>query len=106
MEHRAISIPDRPDASAPAQPVVWLDVTTSWRARDGQFNGTLRVEQSYARELRKVLPGRLRFCRFDRVRGSFAPVPDDAVELPSKRPEAPRSASRRRLSLEFLRGWE
>ena len=106
MEHRAISIPDRPDASAPAQPVVWLDVTTSWRARDGQFNGTLRVEQSYARELRKVLPGRLRFCRFDRVRGSFSPVPDDAVELPSKRPEAPRSASRKGLSLAFLRGWE
>ena len=104
MEHRAISIPDRPDASAPAQPVVWLDVTTSWRARDGQFNGTLRVEQSYARELRKVAPGRLRFCRFDRVRGQFAPVPDEAVALPAKRAETPQSA--RRLSVEFLRGWE
>ena len=53
---------------------VWMDVTTSWRARSGPTNGTLRVEQSYAAALQKVIPDRLRLCRYHAVRRRFIPV--------------------------------
>lgn len=72
----------------PRDPVLWLDLTTSSRAR-GAPSGTLRVEQSYAAALRSVLGGRLRFCRFDRARGRFLALADlpDAAK--------PSSAARR-----------
>lgn len=53
---------------------LWVDVTTSWRARRGQMNGSLRVEQSYAKELNRLMAAQVRFCRYDRMRRCFRPL--------------------------------
>jgi glycosyltransferase involved in cell wall biosynthesis len=53
---------------------VWLDVTTSWHNRHGAMNGTMRVEQSYWRELRQIMPERLRLCRYHASRRQFVAV--------------------------------
>jgi len=53
---------------------VWLDVTTSWHNHDGAMNGTMRVEQSYFRELRQIMPGTLRLCRYHAPRRQFVAV--------------------------------
>lgn len=53
---------------------VWLDVTTSWKSRSGAMNGTLRVEQSYATELRKIIPETLRLCRYNSTRKRYIPI--------------------------------
>jgi glycosyltransferase involved in cell wall biosynthesis len=63
---------------------IWLDVSTSWRARGAQANGTLRVERSYAAALAPLLGDRLRFCRYDRTRARFvalAAMPDFSPAL-------------------------
>jgi glycosyltransferase involved in cell wall biosynthesis len=52
-------------------PCLWMDVTTSWRARSGQMNGTLRVEQRYAKALNEIAELKTRFCRYDRKRQKF-----------------------------------
>lgn len=52
-----------------------MDVTTSWKSRNGPTNGTLRVEHSYAAALSEVLPeDRFRLCRYHATRGRFIPV--------------------------------
>ncbi len=53
---------------------VWLDVTTSWHNRHGAMNGTMRVEQSYCRELRQIMPDKLRLCRYHASRRRFVAV--------------------------------
>ena len=53
---------------------VWMDVTTSWRARGGSAGGTLRVERSYASRLAPILGERLRFCRYDGTRRRMVPL--------------------------------
>ena len=63
------------DALDPARPAtLWMDVTTSWRERGGQMNGTLRIEQGYAPALAEVMPGTLRLCRYHATRRRFIPV--------------------------------
>lgn len=54
-------------------PLVWMDVTTSWRARSAQTSGTLRVEGKYAVALSQVMGPQLRFCRYRRTRKRFLP---------------------------------
>jgi glycosyltransferase involved in cell wall biosynthesis len=69
-----------------------MDVTTSWRNRGGQANGTLRVEGSYAASLSEIMGPDLRFCRYNRNRGHFAPAdrpPEPAG--PRGRPRGPGS---------------
>lgn len=61
------------------RPTIWMDLTTSLRARGGQNNGTLRVERSFARELQPLLGARLRFCRYDATRRRFDGVDASAV---------------------------
>jgi hypothetical protein len=53
---------------------VWLDVTTSWHNRHGAMNGTMRVEQSYYRELRQIMPETLRICRYNSTRKRYIPI--------------------------------
>ncbi|UYO42131.1 glycosyltransferase family 4 protein [Rhodopseudomonas palustris] len=65
MDHTA----DRHD-----QPWLWMDVSTSARARSGQMNGTLRVEQSYIRTLSAEMAPELRFCRYDPLRSDYVVV--------------------------------
>ncbi|MGP9811531.1 glycosyltransferase family 4 protein [Rhodopseudomonas sp. NSM] len=65
-------IPDRP---TPPQPRwLWMDVSTSVRARSGQMNGTLRVEHSIATALSGQIGSQLGFCRFDPLRRDYVPV--------------------------------
>ena len=61
--------------TAPREPAIWLDLTTSLRTRGPAHSGTTRVEQSYAATLGAVLQERLRFCRFDRARRRFFTLP-------------------------------
>lgn len=56
------------------QPWLWMDVSTSARARSGQMNGTLRVEQSYIRALSAEMAPALRFCRYDPLRCDYVAV--------------------------------
>lgn len=56
------------------QPWLWMDVSTSARARSGQMNGTLRVEQSYIRALSAEMAPGLRFCRYDPLRRDYVAV--------------------------------
>jgi len=58
---------------APPQ-TIWIDVSTSWKNRDGHMNGTLRTERNYACELQGLMPERLRLCRFQATRRRFAAV--------------------------------
>ena len=78
-------------------PLFWMDVTTSWRNRGGQANGTLRVEGSYAAALGEIMGPAWRFCRYNRVRGQFAPAGRPVREERAGRrgtgPGAPRSRS-------------
>lgn len=60
-------------------PTIWMDLTTSLRARGGQTNGTLRVERSFARELQQLPGAQLRFCRYDATRRRFEGVDATAV---------------------------
>ena len=53
---------------------VWLDVTTSWHDRHGAMNGTMRVEKSYYRELRQIMPETLRLCRYQASRRQFVSI--------------------------------
>ncbi len=62
-------------------PRIWMDLTTSLRASGGQTNGTLRVERSFALQLRTLLGEQLSFCRYDSSRQRFDPV--DAAALAS-----------------------
>lgn len=64
---------------AETRPTIWMDLTTSLRARGGQNNGTLRVERSFARELQPLLGAKFRFCRYDTTRQRFEGV--DAAAL-------------------------
>jgi glycosyltransferase involved in cell wall biosynthesis len=64
---------------ADTRPAIWMDLTTSLRARGGQNNGTLRVERSFARELQPLLGDRLRFCRYDATRQRFDSVDASAL---------------------------
>ena len=50
------------------------DVTTSWHNRHGAMNGTMRVEQSYCRELLQIMPETLRLCRYQSSRRRFVSV--------------------------------
>jgi glycosyltransferase involved in cell wall biosynthesis len=70
-----IALQQTPDTqSRHRQPWLWMDVSTSWRARSGQMNGTLRVEQSVAAELSSLLGPELKFCRYDSLRRDYVPV--------------------------------
>ena len=51
-----------------------MDISTSWRARSGQMNGTLRVEQGYAKALTELMGPQIRFCRFHQIKRRFLPV--------------------------------
>src|ERR1700733_4850785 len=77
-------------ATAAEKAWLWMDVTTSWRARPGQMNGTLRVEQSYAKELSSLMAPQLRFCRYHPMRRCFLPL-DTYPDLCGK----PKAVSRR-----------
>ena len=64
-----------PDTQAPlSQPWLWMDVSTSFRSRSGQMNGTLRVEQSMATALSELMAPQLRFCRYDPLRRDYVPL--------------------------------
>ncbi|WP_245290660.1 glycosyltransferase family 1 protein [Rhodopseudomonas sp. AAP120] len=63
-----------PDPNSPPQPWLWMDVSTSYRARSGQMNGTLRVEHSIATALSEAIAPELRFCRYDPLRRDYVPV--------------------------------
>jgi glycosyltransferase involved in cell wall biosynthesis len=63
-----------PSAPLHRTPQVWFDVTTSWRERSGQANGTLRVEGSYGAALSQLMGPRLRFSRYNRTMKRFLPV--------------------------------
>ena len=65
-------------------PRIWMDLTTSLRARGGQTNGTLRVERSFARQLQPQLDEQLSFCRYDSSRQRFDQV--DAAALADTAP--------------------
>jgi glycosyltransferase involved in cell wall biosynthesis len=81
------------DALSTGQPrTVWLDITTSWHARRGTMNGTMRVEQSYLRELQEIMPGTLRLCRYHASRRRFVSVATPPV---GKAGDAPRKAGTR-----------
>lgn len=64
---------------ADTRPTIWMDLTTSLRARGGQNNGTLRVERSFARELQPLLGTQFRFCRYDATRQRFDSVDASAL---------------------------
>lgn len=83
-----IPVHDALHSGPAAKPWLWMDVTTSSRARSGQMNGTLRIEQSYAKTLRDMLGSQLRFCRYHRTRRYFLPV--DSYSDLSIRPPAAR----------------
>jgi glycosyltransferase involved in cell wall biosynthesis len=92
---------DKPlEAPALAQAWLWMDVTTSFRARPGQMNGTLRVEQSYAAEMSALLGSQLRFCRYQRTLQRFLPL--DACPDLCVKPPARAVASRRQSVLRDL----
>jgi glycosyltransferase involved in cell wall biosynthesis len=57
-----------------AKPWLWMDISTSLRARSGQMNGTLRVEQSYAKTLTELMAPQMRFCRYSQLKRCFQPV--------------------------------
>lgn len=67
-------MPQRPDLNPAQQPWLWMDVSTSARARSGQMNGTLRVEQSVAAALSQALGPELRFCRYEPARRDYVVV--------------------------------
>lgn len=96
IAREAASEPERPRAEVPQQAWLWMDVTTSARARPGQMNGTLRVEQSYAKELSRLMAPQLRFCRYQRMRQRFLPL--DACPDLSGKPNAALGATTRRTS--------
>uniref|UniRef100_E6VHD5 Glycosyl transferase group 1 n=1 Tax=Rhodopseudomonas palustris (strain DX-1) TaxID=652103 RepID=E6VHD5_RHOPX len=77
------------------QPWLWMDVSTSARARSGQMNGTLRVEQSYIRALSAEMAATLRFCRFDPLRRDYVAVaaPPDLSGKPVASKPKSRSSS-------------
>jgi glycosyltransferase involved in cell wall biosynthesis len=66
--------PSSPSAPHDRTPQVWLDVTTSWRERSGQSNGTLRVEGSYGAALSQIMGPRLHLSRYIRTTKRFLPV--------------------------------
>lgn len=79
-------------------PWLWMDVSTSHRARSGQMNGTLRVEQSYIRALPQVMGPQLKFCRYDPNRRDYVAVatPPDLsgkplAAKPKRQPKGPAS---------------
>lgn len=72
-----------PDPTSPPQPWLWMDVSTSSRARSGQMNGTLRVEHSVATALSDAIGPELRFCRYEPLRRDYVPV-DYAPDLGAK----------------------
>lgn len=64
-----------------------MDVTTSWKSRNAPTNGTLRVEQSYAAALSKILPESVRLCRYHGTLRRFIPV--DSLPRAAARTEPP-----------------
>jgi glycosyltransferase involved in cell wall biosynthesis len=75
-----------------------MDVTTSWRARHGQMNGTLRVEQSYAKAINELMAPQLHYCRYHRTRRCFIPVATYPDHLRGKPSAASRSVARQKSS--------
>lgn len=49
-----------PRAEVPQHAWLRLDLTTCARARPGKMNGTLRLEQSYAKELSRLMQAKLK----------------------------------------------
>ncbi|MCG6203339.1 glycosyltransferase family 4 protein [Rhodopseudomonas sp. HC1] len=85
------------DPNTPTQPWLWMDVSTSSRARSGQMNGTLRVEHSVATALSDAIGPELRFCRYEPLRRDYVPV-SYAPDLGAKPvAAAPKSKSRTTL---------
>jgi len=78
-------------------PWLWMDMTTSFRARSGQMNGTLRVEQSYAKALNEFMGRQLRFCRYHRTRRCFVPL-DSHPSLSGKTSRAAKGGARQASS--------
>lgn len=69
---------------------VWMDLTTTVRARGVAFNGTTRTELRLAQELSHVLGDDIRYCCYSRNRQLFRPV-----AIPVASPDAtPRSGVR------------
>ena len=68
-------------------PCIWMDLTTSLRARGGQTNGTLRVERSFARQLQTLLGEQFGFCRYDSSRQRFDRI--DQAALAEAAPSSP-----------------
>jgi glycosyltransferase involved in cell wall biosynthesis len=91
------SDPQMHQANEPSGAWLWMDITTSWRARHGQMNGTLRVEQSYAEAIGELIAPRLRYCRYHRTRQCFIPV-SAYPDLSGKPSTASRSVARRKSS--------
>jgi glycosyltransferase involved in cell wall biosynthesis len=54
-----------------AVPHLWMDVTTSARARGSHATGTLRIERQLAAALAQSFGSQLRFCRYDPLRQGF-----------------------------------
>ncbi|ABD08532.1 Glycosyl transferase, group 1 [Rhodopseudomonas palustris HaA2] len=86
-----------PDSQTPPprQPWLWMDVSTSARARSGQMNGTLRVEHRIATALRERIGPQLGFCRYEPLRQDYVPVaavPDlGAKPVAAAKPKAARA---------------
>lgn len=78
---------------------VWLDVTTSWRARGGQTNGTLRVERSYAAALAPLLGERLHYLRYDHRRLRYLPLAGIPQLAEASGPGPPSSRRERALGV-------
>lgn len=74
-------MPDR-DGKLDRPPRIWMDLTTSWRARHGQSNGTLRVERSYAATLGTILGNELAFCRYEQMPRRFSALPGSFASAP------------------------
>lgn len=69
-----------PDGDAAPRRTIWFDLTTSIKLAGIPPVGITRVERHYAAALRSLMPGRVRFCRFDPVLGRFRVVEDRAVQ--------------------------
>lgn len=67
-------------------PRIWMDLTTSLRARGGQTNGTLRVERSFAAQLQRLMGEQLGFCRYDSSRQRFDRVDASALTEAAQSP--------------------
>lgn len=97
-------------------PHIWLDITTSLRAKGARPNGTLRVERTLAAGLRSELGSTLAFCTYLRGKRRFLPADAGAItqELAPSQSQASRQRAPRpdwwgkrleRFLRHAVRGW-